>query len=88
LGQKFDFFFEEEDSIEGMKKLIVEEVNLFRSEVRAAARSNQNRQCVLFSGFDPQIPGFAGFAYRRFLCFVCRRFFPPRIIQVDSPDTR
>lgn len=29
-----------------MKKLIVEEVNLFRSEVRAAARSNQNRQCV------------------------------------------
>jgi mitogen-activated protein kinase 7 len=44
--QKFDFFFEEEDSIEGMKKLIVEEVNLFRSEVRSAARSNQNRQCV------------------------------------------
>ncbi|KAI9462622.1 CMGC/MAPK/ERK protein kinase [Russula earlei] len=44
---KFDFFFEEEDSIEGMKKLIVEEVNLFRSEVRTAARSNQNRQCVL-----------------------------------------
>jgi hypothetical protein len=30
-----------------MKKLIVEEVNLFRSEVRAAARTNQNRQCVL-----------------------------------------
>jgi hypothetical protein len=29
-----------------MKKLIVEEVNLFRAEVRAAARSNQNRQCV------------------------------------------
>ncbi|KAH9060547.1 CMGC/MAPK/ERK protein kinase [Lactarius vividus] len=41
---KFDFFFEEEDSIEGMKKLIVEEVNSFRSEVRAAARPNQNRQ--------------------------------------------
>ena len=29
-----------------MKKLIVEEVNLFRSEVRTAARSSQNRQCV------------------------------------------
>ncbi len=29
-----------------MKKLIVEEVNLFRSEVRTAARSNQNRQWV------------------------------------------
>ena len=29
-----------------MKKLIVEEVNLFRSEVRAKARSNQSRQCV------------------------------------------
>lgn len=29
-----------------MKKLIVEEVNLFRSEVRAAARSNTNRQWV------------------------------------------
>ncbi|KAI9465688.1 kinase-like domain-containing protein [Lactarius psammicola] len=43
---KFDFFFEEEDSIEGMKKLIVEEVNMFRSEVRAAARPNQNRQWV------------------------------------------
>ena len=51
LGQKFDVFFKEDDSIEGMKKLIVEEVNLFRSEVRAAARSNQNRQCVLFCWF-------------------------------------
>jgi len=30
-----------------MKKLIVEEVNLFRSEVRTAARSNQKGQCVL-----------------------------------------
>lgn len=29
-----------------MKKLIVEEVNSFRSEVRAAARPNQNRQWV------------------------------------------
>jgi len=41
-----------------MKKLIVEEVNLFRSEVRAAARTNQNRQCVLqfrffFTSFCP-----------------------------------
>jgi len=36
---KFDFSFEEEDSIEGMKKLIVEEVNSFRAEVRAQARA-------------------------------------------------
>ncbi|KAF7321518.1 Mitogen-activated protein kinase [Mycena kentingensis (nom. inval.)] len=33
----FDFSFEEEDSIEGMKKLIVEEVNNFRAEVRQQA---------------------------------------------------
>ncbi|KNZ81139.1 Mitogen-activated protein kinase SLT2/MPK1 [Termitomyces sp. J132] len=36
--KKFDFGFEEEDSIEGMKKLIIEEVNLFRAEVRSHAR--------------------------------------------------
>ncbi|KAI0058406.1 CMGC/MAPK/ERK protein kinase [Artomyces pyxidatus] len=36
---KFDFGFEDEDSIEGMKKLIVEEVNIFRAEVRAQARA-------------------------------------------------
>lgn len=35
----FDFGFEEEDSIEGMKKLIVDEVNAFRAEVRAQARA-------------------------------------------------
>lgn len=39
LHQTFDFDFEEEDSIEGMKKLIVDEVNLFRQEVRAQARA-------------------------------------------------
>lgn len=39
VTQKFDFSFEEEDSIEGMKKLIVEEVNSFRKEVRAQARA-------------------------------------------------
>ncbi|KNZ73974.1 Mitogen-activated protein kinase SLT2/MPK1 [Termitomyces sp. J132] len=38
--KKFDFGFEEEDSIEGMKKLIVEEVNDFRAEVRAQARAS------------------------------------------------
>ncbi|KAG6889117.1 hypothetical protein C0995_003686 [Termitomyces sp. Mi166 len=38
--KKFDFGFEEEDSIEGMKKLIVEEVNAFRAEVRAQARAS------------------------------------------------
>jgi hypothetical protein len=37
--QKFDFSFEEEDSIDGMKNLIVEEVNAFRAEVRAQARA-------------------------------------------------
>jgi len=36
---KFDFSFEEEDSIDGMKKLIVTEVNAFRAEVRAQARA-------------------------------------------------
>ncbi|KAJ3486131.1 hypothetical protein NLI96_g4470 [Meripilus lineatus] len=35
----FDFGFEEEDSIEGMKRLIVNEVQSFRSEVRAQARA-------------------------------------------------
>ncbi|KAG6831763.1 hypothetical protein H0H92_007915 [Tricholoma furcatifolium] len=37
---KFDFGFEEEDSIDGMKRLIVEEVNTFRAEVRAQARAS------------------------------------------------
>ncbi|EKM53498.1 uncharacterized protein PHACADRAFT_259914 [Phanerochaete carnosa HHB-10118-sp] len=34
----FDFGFEEEDSIEGMKRLIIEEVQSFRVEVRQQAR--------------------------------------------------
>jgi len=33
----FDFGFEEEDSVDGMKRLIVEEVHSFRQEVRAQA---------------------------------------------------
>ncbi|KAG2159099.1 kinase-like domain-containing protein [Suillus bovinus] len=36
---KFDFSFEEEDSIEGMKRLIIDEVQSFRAEVRAQARA-------------------------------------------------
>ncbi|KAF8629420.1 hypothetical protein AX15_003470 [Amanita polypyramis BW_CC] len=36
---KFDFGFEEEDTIDGMKRLIVKEVNSFRAEVRAQARA-------------------------------------------------
>lgn len=40
--QKFDFAFEEEDTIDGMKKMIVEEVNSFRAEVRQQARSASN----------------------------------------------
>jgi len=37
--QKFNFSFEEEDSIDGMKRLIIEEVQSFRAEVRAQARA-------------------------------------------------
>ncbi|EKM80734.1 hypothetical protein AGABI1DRAFT_112477 [Agaricus bisporus var. burnettii JB137-S8] len=36
----FDFSFEEEDTIEGMKKLIVEEVRSFRTEVRNQAKAS------------------------------------------------
>lgn len=39
LLQKFDFGFEEEESIDGMKRLIVQEVNAFRAEVRAQAKA-------------------------------------------------
>jgi propanediol dehydratase small subunit len=39
IFQKFDFGFEEEDSIDGMKRLIINEVNSFRAEVRAQARA-------------------------------------------------
>ncbi|KAG8742316.1 Mitogen-activated protein kinase [Ceratobasidium sp. 414] len=35
----FDFGFEEEDSVEGMRKLIVDEVNTFRAAVRSQARA-------------------------------------------------
>jgi serine/threonine protein kinase len=35
FGQTIDVQFDEDDSIEGVKKLIVEEVNRFRAEVRA-----------------------------------------------------
>ncbi|CAE6412363.1 unnamed protein product [Rhizoctonia solani] len=41
----FDFGFEEEDSVEGMRKLIVDEVNDFRAAVRNQARaSGANRR--------------------------------------------
>jgi serine/threonine protein kinase len=36
---KFDFGFEDEDSIEDIKRLIVEEVQSFRAEVRRRARA-------------------------------------------------
>ncbi|CAL1711169.1 unnamed protein product [Somion occarium] len=39
-ASSFDFGFEEEDSIEGMKRLIVDEVQTFRAEVRAQARAS------------------------------------------------
>jgi len=35
----FDFGFEEEDSVDGMRQLIVDEVNTFRAGVRAHARA-------------------------------------------------
>ncbi|CAE6473100.1 unnamed protein product [Rhizoctonia solani] len=35
----FDFGFEEEDSVEGMRQLIVDEVNAFRHSVRSQARA-------------------------------------------------
>lgn len=50
MEQPFDFGFEEEDSIEGMKRLIVEEVHAFRAEVRAQARAagqiRRQERCV------------------------------------------
>ena len=39
VTHSFDVLSEEEDSIEGMKKLIIEEVKQFRAEVRAQARA-------------------------------------------------
>ncbi|KAG8765049.1 Mitogen-activated protein kinase [Ceratobasidium sp. 428] len=35
----FDFGFEDEDSVEGMRQLIVDEVNTFRAAVRSQARA-------------------------------------------------
>lgn len=46
----FDFGFEDEDSIEGMKQLIVEEVKSFRAAVRSQARASgqvrRQERCV------------------------------------------
>lgn len=45
-----DFSFEDEDSTDGMKALILDEVHLFREEVRNQARGWEaprgNQQCV------------------------------------------
>ncbi|KAG8965685.1 Mitogen-activated protein kinase [Tulasnella sp. 425] len=41
---KFDFTFEEEESMDGMKRMIVEEVNAFRALVRAQAREAQGKK--------------------------------------------
>ncbi|KAG8949365.1 Mitogen-activated protein kinase [Tulasnella sp. 424] len=40
----FDFAFEEEESVDGIKRLIVEEVNEFRALVRAQAREAQGKR--------------------------------------------
>ena len=37
IMQKFNFGFEEEDAVEGMTRLIINEVNTFRSMVRSQA---------------------------------------------------
>lgn len=39
---KFDFSFEDEESMDGMKKLIIQEVNEFRAEVRRGRRDGGN----------------------------------------------
>lgn len=40
----FDFSFEDEDTIDGMKRMIVDEVNAFRTLVRSQARAAQARR--------------------------------------------
>jgi len=42
--KSFDFGFEEEDSIEGMKNLIIDEVNSFRASVRNQARATSAKR--------------------------------------------
>jgi hypothetical protein len=70
-----------------MKKLIVEEVNLFRSEVRAAARTSQNRQCV--SQFPVLLPLSATAPSIFFsLFFAHGSGFGYLHTQVDDPITR
>lgn len=44
-SQKF-VYSEEDDSIDDMKKLIIEEMNLFQAEVSAAAQLNWDQGCV------------------------------------------
>ncbi|KAG8899559.1 Mitogen-activated protein kinase [Tulasnella sp. 417] len=41
---KFDFAFEEEENMDGMKRMIVEEVNAFRALVRNQARADQGKK--------------------------------------------
>lgn len=58
LTQPFDFGFEEEDSIEGMKKLIVQQVNSFRalvrSQARAAGQARRQERCASYpASYDP-----------------------------------
>lgn len=46
--QACDFTFEEENSIEGMKKLIVYEVSDFRAHVRSQSRAAQAKRQDLY----------------------------------------
>lgn len=63
-AQPFDFSFEEEDGVDGMKRLIVDEVNSFRAEVRAHARGGgqvrRQDRCVPSSPY-PSAPSLACF---------------------------
>ena len=63
-----------------MKKLIVEEVNLFRAEVRTAARSSQNRQCVF------RFRGNAALSVDCLLTAVCLRRCPRGYFRLSIPS--
>ena len=79
---KFCFGREDEDPIEGMKKQVVEEVHLFRVEIRAHARA-AGRVCrrdgwTLFE-FPSHAPGFDN-------TFCILRFADPPSRKFELPD--
>ncbi|KIM40933.1 hypothetical protein M413DRAFT_156206 [Hebeloma cylindrosporum] len=52
----FDFGFENEDSMDGMKRLIVDEVNSFRAEIRSQVRVEGQLEIHRQDGSLPPIP--------------------------------